>query len=288
MGKEKIYFKGEMVDADQLKIPADNRSFRYGDGFFETIRCMEGIPLWLEHHYERIITSAAQLKINLPDFTLEMLNDQIKKLLLFNAHLEGARVRVSFFRNEGGLYRPSDNRGSYFIESSELDQLAYQLNKNGIKTGFYSIIKKSNNSISRIKSSSALLYIMASLYGKDNGWDDVIIINDEDHICEASSSNIFMVERGNILTPSLDQGPVDGVMRKIILDIALQKGFKVMECAIKPNDLLKADEVFITNVIRGVQWLKGIGSKRYYHDLAGQFCTYLEGSAKEYVGRKKL
>jgi branched-chain amino acid aminotransferase len=274
---EYIFYKDRLVPVQQFGLSWQNRSFRYGDGFFESIRCFNGQPLWIDYHYERIYRSAKTLHIDLPEkLNPDGIKDLVSNLLNANKHLSGARVRMSFFRESGGLYKPIKNGGLFIIESAEIDTPNYALNKNGFNVGVYNEIAKPINKLSFIKSSSSLFYVMASLFGGENGWDEVIILNEHGNVAEAGNSNIFMVEKGKLLTPALDQGCVDGVMRRVILDLAGKKKLKVSECSFLPGDLLNADEVFFTNAIRGIQWVKGIQNKRYYHQVASELMLDLQ------------
>ncbi len=272
-----IIYNGNLLSVEQFGLPVQNRSFRYGDGVFESIRCNNGVSLWIEKHCERLVSSAKTLKIDFPDnLNPENLKVLIRQLLKANNHLLGARVRLSLFREDGGLYRPKGNNGYFLIESSALEHNNYLLNNIGLKTGFYNELTKSVNRISFLKSSSSLLYVMAGLYGVEKGWDEVIILNENGYVAEAGNSNLFVVEKDQLLTPALDQGCVDGVMRRVILDLAVKANIKVSECALLPKDLLHADEVFLTNAIRGIQWVKGIQNKRYYHKMASDLMLEIQ------------
>lgn len=282
-----IIFNGQTHPAQSPVMTGSNRSYRYGDGFFETIRCRNGKPLWIEYHLARLRNSAAVLKMTLPDtMTDEALIDQIHQLLNFNNHLQGARLRMSVFREEGGNYNPVDNNAGYLLESFPLDNEMYTLNKTGLAAGVFPDLVKSCNVLSGLKSANALIYVMAYLYAGEKGWDEVILLNDSGYIAEAGSSNIFMIDDGLILTPSVDQACVDGVMRKVLLDVAAKHRHKILECAILPQDLLKADEIFTCNAITGIQWIKGINNKRYYHNFASEFLLLLNQESIEYFEDK--
>jgi len=272
-----IFYDGRLTRIQEFGLPIQNRSFLYGDGFFESIRCINGQPLWIDYHFDRIRRSAQTLRMDLPEsLNPENISSLINKLLKANNHLSGARVRLSFFRESGGFYRPISNGAQFVIESSNLDTPNYMLNKNGFSVGIYNELTKPVNKLSFLKSSSSLFYVMAGLFCVDNGWAEVIILNEHGYVAEAGSSNIFMVEKGKLLTPALDQGCVDGVMRRIVFDLALDCNLKISECALLPRDLLNADEVFLTNAVRGIQWVKGIENKRYYHGIASELMLLLQ------------
>ncbi len=271
-----LLFNGQLVHADSFSLSVQNRSFRYGDGIFETIRCIEGQPLWLGYHLERLHRSAGILGITLPEsLNNPQLHQSISLLLEKNGHIQGTRVRLTFFRSEGGLYTPENNQGHYLIESQELNQHHYALNTKGLYLDVYPDEKKTAGFLSSMKGTSAILYVMASRYARLHGWDDALILNEKGFVAEATSSNIFMVAENRLYTPATDQGGVEGVMKKVLMDIAAKNNLKVTECALTTNDLLKADEIFLSNTIKGIQWVKGIQHKRFYHDMASHLMALL-------------
>ncbi|MFW5707685.1 MAG: aminotransferase class IV, partial [Bacteroidota bacterium] len=152
----------------------------------------------------------------------------------------------------------------------------YNLNTQGLNVGFYREVLKPAGFLGNIKSTSAQLYVMALIYASQMAWDDILIFNERGNIVEGSSSNLFMVKGETVCTPALDQGCVDGVMRKVVLDLLKTLPYKVLECEITAEDLLGADEVFLTNAIAGISWIKGIEHKRYYHKVASRLMEVLQ------------
>lgn len=266
-----LNFNGKLLPAHDVKIPYHNRAFRYGDGFFETIRCSRGKPLWMQQHFDRMKKSAQILKFSLPvNATPHFFSQKISELLQANGHIAGARVRLSIFRDAGGFYKPDGDHSGFLIESLPLKTERYQLNREGLVAGIFDEIKKPVNPLSNIKSSNALLYILASVFARENGWNDVLILNSEGYLSEATSSNVFVVKEGRIHTPDLNQGCVEGVMRNLLLSVLPREGFSIHECTLLPEDLFDVDEVFLSNTISGVQWVKGFENKRYFHKISSR------------------
>ena len=279
-----VNINGQLLNSGDTAISYDNRSFRYGDGFFETIRCIKGLPLWMEDHFHRIQRSAELLKLNLPDHaSVEFFSDQIHKLLSLNGLGKAARVRLSIWREAKGFYRPDGSDAGYMIETSALENEFFILNKKGLLVGVYNQLQKPTEFLSRIKSSNALVYIMASLFSVENGWDDALILNTEGNIAEATSSNVFVVKKNIIYTPGISQGCVEGVMRLNILRLAASAGYNVHENSITLKDLLDADEVFLTNTIAGVQWVKAFSDKRYYSKVASHLIELLNSAIPDKI-----
>jgi branched-subunit amino acid aminotransferase/4-amino-4-deoxychorismate lyase len=120
-----------------------------------------------------------------------------------------------------------------------------------------------------------LLYVMTAIAAKEKHLDDLLIVNEKDAILESSNSNLFLVSNGVLYTPSLEEGCLAGTMRMQIINIAIQHGVKVYECTILPQNLLAAEEVFLTNAIRGILWVGGYRTKRYFNTLGRKLQAYL-------------
>lgn len=263
-----VNYNGDLYDAKDFALPHDNRAFRYGDGFFETIRCISGQPLWMDRHIQRISESLKILKMDLLDLEKHKLTNLIAELLLSNGHIDGARARITFYRGRGGLYKPLSSERHFLIETAPLEERSYKLNNQGKLIDIFPDLFKTPNVLSPIKSLNAQLYVMAAIFASENNIDDCIIANTNGAIAEGISSNLFLAKKETIYTPSIDQGCVNGVMRNIIIEIAREAGFQVVECQLSESDLLDADELFLTNAIQGIQWVKGFQKKRYFHKIS--------------------
>jgi branched-subunit amino acid aminotransferase/4-amino-4-deoxychorismate lyase len=253
--------------------------------FLKPIRCISGQPLWMDHHWNRFSQALQLLKMDPPEgLDKNHLIDLITELLSLNNNQVGARVRVSVFRGVGGFYKPVSNESHYMVESQSLENKRYILNTSGKMVGVFNEAQKLSGIYSQVKSINAQIFVMASLFAAQNGWDDCIIINENGTVAEAISSNIFMVSGNKLYTPSLDQGCVDGVMKKVITSLAQNAGFAVNDCLLTPEDLLDADEVFLTNTVQGVQWVKGFEKKRYYHKVSDILMDRLVQMVDELAG----
>ena len=252
-----------MVAADKLVVSPENSSYRYGDGLFETIRCRKGNMLMKDRHFHRLFSGMQLLKYQLPSFfSHAVLEEKISELLHKNNCIKEARVRLSVFRGEGGLF-DNDGKTGYLIECWPLELQAMGWNENGLVIGVYPDAAKSTDRFSNLKSASFLPYSMAARYAKEHHWNDAIILNTAAAIADTSIANIFLVQNGIILTPSLDQGCVAGTFRAYLLENLLAHGYKVEECKLMPAMLEEADEVFLTNAIRGIRWVQSAGNKKY-------------------------
>ena len=238
-----------------------NRGYRYGDGLFETIKIIEGKIVLATLHFERLFNSLQLLKFKTPElFTVEKLQHEILNLAKKNKCEQLARVRLSVFRGHGGLYdNDRDKEPQYIIECGPLNESVNILNENGFVIDVYPIARKSCDIFSSLKTANFLPYTMAALYAKENKLNDCLVLNTAGNIADATIANIFLIKNGIITTPALSEGCVNGVIRKMILN----SGLLIKECVVTLEDILQADEVFLTNAINGIRWVKQFRNKTY-------------------------
>lgn len=267
---------GVLIPAASYSIMSGNRAYLYGDGLFESIRVLSGRAINLDNHYKRLVAGMEALQMNPPvHFTVEHFSEEIQTLVDENKITQGGRVRFSIDRKPGGTFLPSSNFVDYFIEAKSYENNEYILNEKGYRIDLYDEIKKDINPLSAFKTKNGLIYIMAKLKAREKGLDDLLIQNYKMGIIEGGSSNLFVVSNGVLYTPSLDLGPLGGTMRMQIINLALANEIKVYECNISPQNLLVADEVFLTNAIQGVIWVDTYRTKAYSNETAIQFTKLL-------------
>ena len=265
----KYLYNSEIIDEHNLPNGFESRGFLYADGFFETIRCIKGsIPLF-HLHYSRIVPSSKAYRMDIPEWMEE---DSLKSLLenlYVQSNLSGdARIRLTIFRSGDGRFTPTSNEATAIASIEHVDGNGFELNDKGIAIGLYQDLAKTPSMISNFKNLHSQLYVQAGNYAAEQGLDDVLIINDFNQLIEATSSNIFLVLDGALHTPKLEAGPVGGVMRTAVINLALKIGIKVYECNLEAHELIKADEVFLTNALKGIQWVASYRTKRYFNKTA--------------------
>lgn len=267
---------GEILSNDQPTIHTGNRGYLYGDGVFESIRIRSGAPLNLDNHIKRMLEGAKRIKMRPPSyFSTEFFEERILDLLQRCGIREGGRCRIHLDRVAGGAYYPDSNEVTFFIETYPLEQNHYQLNSKGLEVDIYLEHKKPRTTLSNFKTKNGLLYVLASICAKEKGLDDYLLTNDNGGIIEASASNLFVVSNGVLYTPGLDEGCLAGTMRMQVINLALNNRIKVYECNIMPQNLLVADEIFLTNAIFGIQWVQGYRTKRYFNTMSKQLIGLL-------------
>lgn len=245
-----INFNGNIATENKFSLSINNRAFKYGDALFETIKVENGRVVFLEDHYFRLMASMRMLRMEISmAFTLEFFEKEILRTIVAN-ELKEARVRFSVFRNNGGLYLPIDNATSYIIEA---DLLSVSL-KTDYEVDLFKDHYVYSGMLSTLKTNNKILNVIASIYADENGLDNCILLNENKHIVEAINSNIFLVKDRLITTPSLSEGCLKGIVRKNIISIINnESAYEMVEAAISPFELQKADEVFLTNAIVGIQ-----------------------------------
>lgn len=272
-----VNFNGELLHATEKIFASTNRAFRYGDAIFETMRSFGPEVLFFDLHLNRLFRAMQVMEMDIPsNFTKPYIKLQIEKLLKRSKIFTGAKLRLSIFRADGGLYLPIDNSLRFLIEAEKLDELNYGLNKNGFNIALYSRNCKDYSSFSAFKTSNSLLFVLASLHKQREGYDDVILTGKDGRLVEATASNVFILRNGALLTPSISDGCVDGIMRGLVLGVSDKMGLEIIsEKPLYEKDLINADEVFLTNAVQGVRWVSAYGGKRYYKKMAEKITAEL-------------
>jgi branched-chain amino acid aminotransferase len=274
-------YNGHVISLYEPAISFSNRAFRYGDSLFESIRYTNGKIMFLSDHVKRIKLSMTTLRMNVPaEFTTGNIEQLIIHLLEQNNIKQDARIRLTVFRNEGGFYTPDTNDISFLIETEVLETSGYTLNQKGLWVDIYAEIKKQINKISNLKTGSALLYVMAGITKTSLKLDDCLLVNDNGNIIESISANIFVVKNGTLYTSPITDGCIDGVMRKQILDIAAQNKILAFEQPLTVHTLTNGDEVFLTNAIKGIQWVGQFKNKFYTNQKSVFFTEKLNELAR--------
>jgi branched-chain amino acid aminotransferase len=258
-----ICVNGKIMAADEPVLMASNRGYRYGDGLFETMKVVNSTVLLLPLHFERFFNGLSVLKFEIPPlFTADKLQQQLLQLCKKNECEKLGRVRLSVFRGNGGLY-DEDKTPQYVIECWPLNESVNKLNENGLVIDIYPDAQKNCDIFSNLKSANFLPYTMAAQYAKENKLNDCLVLNTAGRIADSTIANIFIIEGNKIITPSLSEGCINGVMRRYLIEKLEENGLELLQDSISIQQIENADEVFLTNVIRGIQWVRRFREKEY-------------------------
>jgi branched-chain amino acid aminotransferase len=272
-----ILHNGEIFHPDHVRFSSSNRAFRYGDAVFETMKWANGKLNFWEDHYFRLMSSMRILRMEIPmDFSPEFLEAQIVETIAANhAERQANRVRLTVYRKGEGYYTPQTSEIGYLIEIEALPNHDFVLNQRGLNIDLYKDFFVQKSMLSNLKTANAMLYTLASIYKKENALDECVLLNDEKNVAEAITSNLFMLKDGVVYTPPTESGCLKGVMRKNIISLLKTMKQTVSEELFSPFELQKADEVWLTNAISGVQWVGNYRKKNYSNGLASQVLAQL-------------
>ena len=262
---------GQIINSEDASISILNRGFNYGDAVFETIKVSLGKVLFLEDHYFRLMASMRMLRMEIPmNFTLEYIEKEILDLIKANELIDKTnRVKLIVYRDSNGLYLPEKQYVKYIISSNALADDFYQLQNDSYIVDLYKDHYVSPDLLSTLKTNNRIINVIGSIYAKENDLNNCFILNTQKQVIEALNGNVFLVKGNSIKTPPLSDGCVKGVMRKQIIDIVkLMPDFVLEEASISPFELQKADELFITNVITGIQPVSKYRKKEYTSKVA--------------------
>lgn len=276
-----INFNGTLVPTTDSQL-ANNRGFLFGDGVFETVRVLEGKILFLEDHYFRLMSGMRIVRMQIPmDFTMEYLENQILNTVQASNCAASARVRLTVCRGAGGFYLPKTNDVDYLIQAEPLDTTLYSISQDSYEVDLYKDFYVTQQLLSSVKTTNRLLNITASIYAHENGLQNCLLLNDSKNVIEATQGNLFLLSGNKLTTPPTGDGCINGVMRKQLLAIARKiEGIEVLEESISPFDLQKADELFITNVIKGIQPITKYRKKEFKTDFAQQLLVRLNSEVR--------
>ena len=276
-----INFNGTITDSE-TNLLVNNRAFLYGDGVFESMKIVDQKILFLEDHYFRLMASMRIVRMEIPmNFTMDFFEDQILSLAKANECSDSARVRVTVYRNEGGNYLPVQRSVSYLINCSPLENKMYSIDSKPYEVDLYKDFYITKQLLSTLKTTNKILNVTASIYADENGLDNCLLLNESKNVAEALQGNIFMVLNGKLITPALSEGCLNGVLRKQVLNLASKmQGLEVEEGEISPFDLQKADELFISNVIKGIQPITKYRKKEFGTTLSTKLVALLNAQIR--------
>jgi len=256
-----VNYNGSLIEKETSVLSIQNRGYRYGDSLFETIRLKKGRICFLEDHYFRLMASMRMLRMEIPmNFTLEYLEEQILNLVDILDNQDIFKIRCTVSRKDGGFYTPIINEIDFLIEAFEGELVK----KENYTVDLFKDYYVNSGLLSTVKSSNRLLNVLSSIYANENEFDNCVLLNEQKNIVEASNANIFLVKGDSIKTPKLLDGCIKGVARKKIIEIIEKhKTYTIEETSISPFELQKADEVFFTNAIVGVQPVTNYRKKKF-------------------------
>lgn len=269
-----VNFNGALIAENEVKLSTQNRAFKYGDAIFETIKVVNGKVVFLEDHYFRLMASMRMLRMKIPmEFTLEFLQEEITKVVKELPEASMYRIRLTVFRKDGGLYTPVTNEIDYIIEGSPLEHTDKEVYKIDVFKDFYNY----SGLLSTVKTTNRMLNTLAAVFAEENDLDNCILLNERKGVVEAINGNLFIVKGNVVKTPALTEGCIKGIVRKKVIDIIEKHpDYTIEETAISPFEIQKADEVFITNAIIGIQSVTNYRKKEFSTEITNKIKSSLQ------------
>lgn len=262
--KHWINFNGEIKNETKVSISCNNKTFKYGNGFFETMKWMSGNIVLATYHFERMFETLNVLQSKLSSkFNYLYFIESIKELIQKNNIQKAARIRITFFSNDGGIFDGLSEEINFIIQVWSLEEEKYALNDNGLELGIFKNAFKAIDSFSKYKLNNSYPYSIAANWSQLNQLNDSVILNTNMNISDTCIANIFCIQNGIIKTPSLQDGCIDGVMRRFIIEQLNKHSIPIEIGSITQNDLLNSQEIFTTNVIKGIRWVKKIDDTHF-------------------------
>lgn len=278
-----INLNGNLLDTDSNSLDASNRGLNYGDAIFETLRVSAGKIFFWEDHYFRLMASMRILRMEIPmEFTMEFLSEEVMKTIApVIASKNAIRVKILVWRSAGGKYRPLTSDVEYLITYEELDTSFYQLNETQYEVELFKDHYITAGLLSTLKTNNKIVNVLGSIFAEENGYQNCLVLNDKKQVVEALNGNLFLVNGYKIKTPPLEDGCLNGVMRKQLIAIIQDIPDYILEIeSISPFELQKADELFITNVITGIQPIGKYRKKEYAGAVAKDLLAKVNTKAR--------
>jgi branched-chain amino acid aminotransferase len=277
------FYNTEYIDDSQPLLMADDRSFRYGDGLFESMVAFDRVVPLLPYHYERLQRSCEILLMKLPPyFSFDWLKDVVSILLYRNGY-KNARIRIQVSRGGEGFYLPASNEVDLLITCTEITNEIFEWRS--LKADF-SPYRVDMGVLSNLKTTSKIQYVMSALHARKVGAQECFLFNVKGTLAEAISSNVFLISGDTIVTPALTNGGVNGVMRRYLIS-QLEKSYRIVQADVLMKDIDEADEIFLTNAVRGVQSVAVVGSVVYSDNITRDIFAQINHSIRQIVSENK-
>ncbi|QJD29770.1 aminodeoxychorismate lyase [Methylococcus geothermalis] len=240
-------------------VDARDRGFQYGDGVFTTLRVSGGRPLLLSRHLDRLADACSRLGIPYPgDESL------LADLQLLGPEAAEGVVKIQITRGIGGRgYRPvTDGEPTRVVSLHSAPEFPRAYYRYGVSAMHCRTPLGVNAALAGIKHMNRLEQVLGRGEWADE-YQEGVMCDTEGFVVEGTMSNVFLAKSGRIETPLIDRCGVNGVMRRLVLEIASSQGVEVRERRIRPEELASADEVFLTNCVIGIWPVARLADRSY-------------------------
>lgn len=277
-----INFNGTIREKEEIMPGLHNRGLHYGDALFETMKVVGRRILFAEAHYFRLMASMRLMRMEIPmHWTPEFFQSEINKTLKGQSGHSAHRVKILVWRDWGGRYTPYSEGVSFAIFIEPLAEVPYLSEDKEYIVDLFKDHYVNNGMLEQLKTNNKLINVLAGIYAQENDYQSCLLLNHSKQVVESISGNIFLVKDYKIKTPPLSDGCLKGIMRGVLLEIlAKHPDYILSEESISPFELQKADELFLTNVITGIQPITQYRKKQYTKKVSSALTEKLN----EFVG----
>jgi branched-chain amino acid aminotransferase len=251
---EIIYVNGRLVPRSQARLSPLDHGFLYGYGLFETMRAYGGNIFRLDSHFTRLLRSAESIGLGHAMLATNEGRQSLKAACVATLEanrLKNARVRLTVSAGEGDMIPDPGTCSSptVVIAAQSLAALPREKYEAGFKGVLSLLHRNSQSPLSRLKSTSYIENVLARMAARAAGYDEAILLNERGYLAEGSTANIFLVRSGELITPSVESGILLGITREAVLEIAMASNIKTVERKVDLEELIGAEEAFVTNSI---------------------------------------
>jgi len=243
----KIYIDGKFYSERDAKISVFDHGLLYGDGIFEGIRAYHGCVFKLKEHIDRLFYSAKAILLEIP-MSPEKVSGAVIETCRANKIRDGY-IRLLVTRGKGtlGLNPKSCSRPSVIIIAGKIQLYPQELYARGMDIVTVPTVRNLHSALNpAIKSLNYLNNILAKIEANNAGVEEAVMLNAEGFVSECTGDNLFIIKKGELLTPPLSAGALYGITRQTVMELAQQAGMKVSEPNLTRYDLFNADECFLT------------------------------------------
>ena len=282
-----VDLNGTVVPQEEARVSVFDRGFLYGDGVFETLRVYDGMAFRRQAHWERLCRSASLIRLEIP-FGENEYDERLERIIEINA-LKEAVARVTVSRGVGSISFRLDYQPHPTSVFSARPFRGYpdELYQDGAKIVVAARRRNSPASLDpAAKSANYLNNVLARAEAEDAGAFEAVMLNVDGFLTEGSVTNLFLVQGAELLTPSLDCGVLPGITRAIVLEIAGEIGIEYRETMLRAEEMLRSDEVFLTNTTAEIMPVVAVGEERVGDGRPGKATRELHTAYRELVRKE--
>jgi branched-chain amino acid aminotransferase len=256
-----LNYNNNIIPEEQAPQLLPQSVFRSKEGLFESMLLIENKIQLIPLHFARLEKGIKQLNYAFPfPFDISFFEEAVLKTAKANSIYSFGRIRFQVFKD-------INNSCSFIVEVFPMEASVFEYNEIGWKLGLVNNDWKNLDENASLKSINPNLYTSTLGLVKENGWNDLLLVNDG-FISESGTANFFIVRDEVVFTPPIAQGCIAGVMRTHVLASIHQMGLKCFEKPISTEMLLQADEVFLTNAVRRIKWVSEIDKKKFFNNFS--------------------